>query len=1362
MLTGKGLMSKLLLALSWVLLTACSGGDGTLFGGADDLDGLRPVVGDVQLKFEPVSGSETDVLLTARVVDPNNQLVEGALVSFLLDGDVPEGAFLVVNSTVTNANGEVTAILEFPPGSVDPIRVVVLVDSGTDGKAPIRREINVTPGQEDVRPDVFNLVVDVDRDTGDENTFTVVTTAVGRLNQPLQDAVIFVRLGAGAPAGVSIVVSNPVTNAAGEVVATVRVPDGLTSPIPLLVSVDDPDSTLAPVSITVLPPGVAGVVGGLQVVNTDPGTGNENEVGLLARVVGQNNELLNGVPVFFDLAAGSPAGAFIRVPDPLADGDEGALAILTFPPGFTDTIDVIVTVQTGDTVNPTISRTVSVGLVTIETPFVSTLQLRAEYDDGSLDDNEVIVRARALGRFNEIVDGATIFFRLGAGAPAGATLRVPIQDPVTQGTEGIIAIVTFPEGFAGVVPVVASVVGSSDDVPDPQSINVLSPFARSPVGGLQLVGARIGNTAEVQITARVVDTNSALLAGVPVRFRLAANSPAGSFLRVTQAETLDDGAATAIVTFPSPDSEVTIGVFAEVDTGLPGNPVIQRSLDVTLGIEDTTPLVADIELDTVPNASDPQAVDIYARVLGVGRGLVDDVLVSFAYGGAIPAGAQLFSTQPITSGANGAIATLVFPDGFTSPITVVASARGRSNSFASKGISVPSPIVLSEPEPDVAALRLVATSNTLNSDADLVTEGVTLTAIATDGSNNLLEGATILFTTCELIVGSCGQALDPGGAGALLINRAKTDANGTAEAVVTTAGNVRNRRIRITASSRKNPAISAVFDITVTGTNITLIGPAQLANNSSATYTATLRNSGGFVVSGEDVRFVQVLKPNNQPFLNVNDRAGLLQACANGTLLGTVETGANGAAAFTVTQPTQDFTLLACALQNSQAAAINVGVADTGLTVDFESPGAADPEVNFGLCREIELRFTATDTVTYPLLGQSIELGITRGGVFSDAACTTPTTSVSTTVVDSGAGVATAYVSSGGVNGAGQATLTASHVSGATDTLVIEFVAINPTRVDVSAEPSTVAVNGSATIRAVVRDADNNLVKNRIVNFNLNDPSGGSLNSASQTTDSQGRAEVTYTASSTPSARDAVVVTASVSGTALTDQVNLTVGGNALRISIGTGNTVLEPNPTTYQLPFVAIVTDAVGNPAPPETQFRISVRALTYDKGIYVLNTDDLWVKTTGLVIGDDPNVDNIGPPNFGPDDPTAFDGLSGEVFYAFGCPNEDIDLDGILDVGEDYNGNGILTPGNVVSVPSSVPLAGDGTGQFNLTYAQQYANWVQVELRVIASVFGTETTETQTFFLPGNAEDFSNPQVSPPGQPSPFGTSTTCFDAF
>ncbi len=1498
----KEFSQRVFLVFVLAVLGACSGGDGTLFSGTDGDAGSSTKVGDVQVSFSAIDGSDTAVLLQVQVVDEDSVFLSGATVRFIRDG-LPSSIKIATDSNVTDTGGLVSAILSFPAGYTEEILLGLEVQ-GTGDKTPFTTTVAIRPGVLDEAPDVDNLVVEVESITGSSNELQLTITALGRLNQPLSDATIFVRLGLGAPGGVSVIVADPVTNDSGIVTARVVVPEGLTQAIPLLVSVDGQEDASASVSLTVLPPGVEGVVGGLQVLTSTDNVTDDNEVELIARVVGQQNQLLSGVSVFFDLLDGAPSGAFIRVTDDTADGDEGARAILTFPAGATDAIDVLVSVQTGNPATPVISRTVSVALTSEEAPFVSQIQLTAEYDASGLADNEVLVRALALGRYNELVDGATIFFQLGAGAAPGSLLRVPLQDPVTSGTGGITAIVTFPEGFSGAIPVIASVVGGGDQVPVPQSINVLSPFARSPVGGLQLVSSRIGTSAEVLVTARVVDTSSSLLSGVPVRFRLS-GAPAQSFVRVTQAESDANGEATAIVTFPSNDFTGTISVIAEIDTGNAVTPVISRALDVSLGIEDDTPFVSDIELQFVKNSSNDQAVDIYARVVDAGRGLVDGVIVSFSFGAVIPAGAQLYATQPVTSGDEGAIATLVFPDGYASSILVVASASGRNNSSATDSISVPSPIVVSEPEPDVATLRLVATSNTLDSDADLVSEGITLTAIATDASNNLLEGATVLFTTCELSGTACTASPDKGGAGALLVNRAKTDAQGTAEATLTTSGNVRNRRIRVTASSRKDPTKTATFDVTVTGTSLTLIGPGQLASNSSATYTATLRNSGSFAVSGESVSFVQ-----GAAGISSSDQAALTAACATGTILATVETGANGGAQYTVVSPTSDFTLVACALQNSIASGVNVTVAATGLTVNFATALATDPDVNFGVCRELTLAFTAAAPAQ--VAAQTLSVGITRGrtyinidedangngvldteedangngvldpgedingngvldteedangngvldpgedingngvldteedangngvldpgedingngvldtdedtdgngflrvgedingngvldlgedangnGVLDPFACITQTDVDN--VITNRNGEVSVLIQSSGPDGAGLATVSATHSSGATDDLTVEFVAISPTRLDLSAEPSTVPTNGTATIRAVVRDANNNLVKNQTVSFNLQDPSGGTLSAASQITDSQGRAEVTYTASGATSARDAVSITAGIAGTNISNSVNLTVGGDALRISLGTGNSVIEPNETTYQLPYAVIVTDALGNPAPPETQFRLSVRALTYDKGIYVY-VDPSWVKVTGTRITDDPNI-ATNPP----DDPNVFEpGNSGELRYAQGCVNEDFDLDGVLDpnftedlngntvldpgedyfvdqfvpapargqgvidVGEDFNGDGILTPGNVVSVPTTVALQTDGTAQFNLTYAQQYANWVQIELRAIASVSGTEVTETQTFFLPGAASDFSDENVNPPGNPSPFGTSYTCANAF
>src|SRR5690606_34266700 len=116
--------------------------------------------------------------------------------------------------------------------------------------------------------------------------------------------------------------------------------------------------------------------------------------------------------------------------------------------------------------------------------------------------------------------------------------------------------------------------------------------------------------------------------------------------------------------------------------------------------------------------------------------------------------------------------------------------------------------------------------------------------------------------------------------------------------------------------------------------------------------------------------------------------------------------------------------------------------------------------------------------------------------------------------------------------------------------------------------------------RAVVRDVANNLVKNANVSFVLTDVTGGSLSAGSAVTDSQGRASVVYTASDTTSAQNGVRIVATVNG--IDDEVFLTVGGQNLRIVLGTGNEIVESDDTTrYELPYTAIVSDAAGNPAP-------------------------------------------------------------------------------------------------------------------------------------------------------------------------------------
>jgi hypothetical protein len=111
--------------------------------------------------------------------------------------------------------------------------------------------------------------------------------------------------------------------------------------------------------------------------------------------------------------------------------------------------------------------------------------------------------------------------------------------------------------------------------------------------------------------------------------------------------------------------------------------------------------------------------------------------------------------------------------------------------------------------------------------------------------------------------------------------------------------------------------------------------------------------------------------------------------------------------------------------------------------------------------------------------------------------------------------------------------------------------------------------------------------------------------------------------------------------------------------------------------------------------------------------------------------------------------------------CRDEDLNRNGILDVGEDRNGSGRIEAGNVASVaPGTVSTDAAGLATFDLTYAQAFANWVVVTIEARTSVAGTEFLETQDFLLPASVPDLTPPGSPPGGTESRYGSSDTCLD--
>lgn len=662
----------------------------------------------------------------------------------------------------------------------------------------------------------------------------------------------------------------------------------------------------------------------------------------------------------------------------------------------------------------------------------------------------------------------------------------------------------------------------------------------------------------------------------------------------------------------------------------------------------------------------------------------------------------------------------------------------------------------------VASVQLLSDKSRLRTGDETADQGVTVSAIVRDADGVLLPSVPVSFSTREVAStatnGICTQDPNPQNSGGALqvVNAlavapgaALTSEAGLAQAILTTGGDDRNRCVEViaTASGQQD----SLF-IPIVGTQLSVTGPNVVATGANATYTANLTDGNGLGIPNRVVT-VSTENGNGNPVSNPNSPD-------EGTPTATVVTNEAGAADFVLTGlvgGTEQVTVSAFNLSQTLGVAVSsvsISIAADPNDADCDTEPASSL-LEIGLGRSCSIVVTLTDTSNPAnVANRSVTLLSTRG-----------TVSPATATSDAN-GVAVFQVSAAQSNGAGPAILQAAAEVSASQTaetsLAVEFVATQPAVIEVQAEPGTVQVNDSAVIRAIVRDSQNNLVKNQIVDFSINDNTSGSLSAASKVTNSQGVAQVTFNASNTPSAANGVRITARVRGSSpvVTNTVALTVGGSALRVTFGTGNEIIDDN-TVYRKDFSLIITDAEGNPPPNDTTFRLAIRTLGYQKGQYVLNVDNKWVAVYAI---EEP--DRQGFP------------LENGNEIVFGCAREDLNFNGILDPGEDDptvaitvngrpyafgNNSGVLEPGNVATIlieeaDDEAASAEPGITQFQIVYPQQYANWVLVELRAVASVAGTETLEVQRFVLPVSAQDTASPDVSPPGNPSPFGESGTC----
>ena len=574
------------------------------------------------------------------------------------------------------------------------------------------------------------------------------------------------------------------------------------------------------------------------------------------------------------------------------------------------------------------------------------------------------------------------------------------------------------------------------------------------------------------------------------------------------------------------------------------------------------------------------------------------------------------------------------------------------------------------------------------------TKPATITALVRNAQNQFVSGVAVSFTATS---------------GGLAVTQATTDANGAATATLSAAGDKTNRTITVTASAGSE---SASVPVAVVGTSLTVTGPSSLVQGSQGTYSLTLTDAGGNGIANQTVT--------------------LASAKGNTLSATTLTTNANGQNTFTLSGVNGGTDTVTASALNLKA---KVTVAVSTQSFAFSAPTAANATVKLGSTGMVTVAWSAGGV---PQTGQVVTFSSTRGTLCAATPCTTagPQVSSLTATID-GTGHASLYLAS---STAGPAVISATG-TGVTAQTSIEFVATTSSALVLQASPATIAPQGQSTLTATVRDANNNLVEGQVVNFSITqDPTGGSLSVASATTNVQGQASTVYTASTTTSASNGIVVSADVAGSTASGTADLTVGGQTVFLSLGTGNVVATgPNANTqYSYPYSVQAVDSAGAGVNNVT-VTFTVTSLGYGKGSESYDTPPgAWIAHYSTA-ATDPDV--LALPGF------------------HGCLSEDVAGNGILTAAEDYNGNGRLDPGLVVSTDvGSAVTANGGTASVNLIYPKDHAYWVAVKLTASATVSGTQTSTSASFVLPGLSSDYTNQTVSPPGQVSPYGVATTC----
>lgn len=581
---------------------------------------------------------------------------------------------------------------------------------------------------------------------------------------------------------------------------------------------------------------------------------------------------------------------------------------------------------------------------------------------------------------------------------------------------------------------------------------------------------------------------------------------------------------------------------------------------------------------------------------------------------------------------------------------------------------------------DPAAVQVTTSVPSIGSDGRST---ATITAIVKDASNRSMANQDVKFSTTD--TGSVLQVVN-----------ARTDLSGTATATLSIS-DAANRTITVSAATG---SLVKTVPVAVTGTQLSLSGPATLVAQAANEFTVSLRNSAGTAIAGTVV--------------------AIKSAAGNTLSAASVTTDAAGQARFTVigTVSGSD-TLGATAAALNASASLPVTV--SGTLLSFLDP-AASQEVPVSTLQSVTVRYLVGGL---PQAGQSVSFLATRGTVTPTTATTDASGLATTTITATTAGISTITAVAGSLSNQQR----------------VEFVSRTPGKITLQASPANIGVNlsssgtSSSQLIAVVRDSADNPVKGAIVSFSaLADPSNGRIEPAVATTDSSGVASVAFFPGANSTGNNQIVIKAALPNTAISSQASLTASKQELVVRIGTGNQLEATESTKYAMPWTALVTDSAGNPV-EGALVQAQLVGVNFFKGQYFWN-GVAW----------QPSGETISSAPF----QCASEDLNGNLQLD---PGEDLNGNGLLDPA-----NVAVT--RVLAADSRTDKS--GFANLQIEYPREYANWATVRLRVtITAIAGTEVFSQRQITLPVLASDISAQTVAPPGRVSPFGATSNCASA-